>query len=192
MGKIVAIGGVTPPSSLDLIDKEIIKLTNKKSPKVLYIPTAGGEELAQCEFFRSIYVGRFGCKVDILYLIKETPTEEDIKEKLFSSDIIYVEGGSISKLMYYFKRYNMVEILKAAYEQEIVLCGKSAGALCWGKYYFENYDTEVPEKDRINEYMDVECMKFLDFTICPHYNLFHYICHCNQWGGLYASFSRIA
>lgn len=38
MGKIVAIGGVNPPTSLDLIDKEIIKLTNKKYPKTLYVP----------------------------------------------------------------------------------------------------------------------------------------------------------
>ena len=33
MGKIVAIGGVNPPSNLDSIDKEIIMLTNKENPK---------------------------------------------------------------------------------------------------------------------------------------------------------------
>ena len=180
MGKIVAIGGVTPPSTLDLIDKEIIKLTDKKSPKVLYIPTAGGDKLAQCEFFKGIYEGRLGCRVDILFLIRETPTEDEIKEKIFSSDILYIEGGSISKLMHYFKKFNMEKILEAAYEQGIVLAGKSAGALCWGQCYFENHDTEGPENNKYNNYMDVVCMKFLDFIICPHYNLEGYNCKMEE------------
>lgn len=84
MGKIVAIGGVTPPSSLDLIDEEIIKLTNKDCPKMLYVPTVGGDNLGYCEFYRGIYEGRFGCKMDVLFLIKETPTENEICEKVFS------------------------------------------------------------------------------------------------------------
>jgi dipeptidase E len=54
MGKIVGIGGVTPPSTLDLIDEEIIRLTKKKNPKVLYIPTAGGDNLDYCKLFKSI------------------------------------------------------------------------------------------------------------------------------------------
>jgi hypothetical protein len=93
MGKIVTIGEVNPPSSLDLIDKEIIKLTNKKYPKILYVPTAGGDNLGYCDFYREIYEGRFGCEMDVLFLINETPTEKEIREKIFSSDIIYVGGG---------------------------------------------------------------------------------------------------
>ena len=69
MGKIVAIGGVTPPLTLDLIDEEIIRLTGRKNPKVLYVPTAGGDNLDYCEFFKGIYEGRFGCDVDVLFLV---------------------------------------------------------------------------------------------------------------------------
>lgn len=167
MGKIVAIGGVTPPSTLDLIDEEIIKLTNKKSPKVLYIPTAGGDDLEYCKFFKGIYEGKFGCNLDVLFLIRETPTENEIREKVFSSDIIYVDGGSESRLMNYFKRFNMHKILKEAYEKGLVLAGKSAGAICWGKYDKEFKDT--------NNYIKINCLNFLEFVFCPHYNLDEFI-----------------
>jgi dipeptidase E len=167
VGKIVAIGGVTPPSTLDLIDEEIIKLTNKKSPKVLYIPTAGGDDLGYCNFFKGIYEGKFGCKVDVLFLIRETPTENEIREKVFSTDIIYVDGGSESRLMTYLKRFNMDKILKEAYEKEIVLTGKSAGAICWGKYDNEFQDTD--------NYIKINCLNFLEFVFCPHYNMDKFI-----------------
>ena len=167
MGKIVAIGGVNPPLTLDLIDEEIIRLTNKKSPKVLYIPTAGGDDLEYCKFFKGIYEGKFGCNLDVLFLIRETPTENEIREKVFSSDIIYVDGGSESRLMNYFKRFNMDKILKEAYEKGLVLAGKSAGAICWGKYDKEFKDT--------NNYIKINCLNFLEFVFCPHYNLDEFI-----------------
>lgn len=171
MGKIVAIGGVTPPQTLDLIDKEIIKLTKKKNPRILYIPTAGGDDLCYCDFFKSIYEGKFGCRFDTLFLVRDTPSEDETREKVFASDIVYVEGGSIFRLMDYFKKFNMDKVLKEAYKREIVLAGKSAGALCWGRYYFENDNTKDLEIDEFNKGMEIECLKLLDFTICPHYNV---------------------
>jgi dipeptidase E len=163
MGKFVAIGGVTPPSSLDLIDEEIIKLTNKKYPKVLYIPTAGGDNLNYCKFYKEIYEGKFGCKLDVLFLIKERPTENKIREKIFSSDIIYIGGGSVSRLIEYFIKFNLNNILKEAYDNGIVLAGISAGAICFGKHYFET--------EGVSDYKKVDCLSFYEFLICPHYNL---------------------
>jgi dipeptidase E len=174
MGKLVLIGGVTPPSSLDLIDEEIIRLTKKKNPKILYVPTAGEDDLYYCNFFRGIYEGRFGCKFDILFLVRETPTEHEIREKVFSSDIIYIEGGDVSRLMDYFKKYNIDKILEEAYKKEIVLTGKSAGALCWGRCYFISDDAKDFKSKGFNDYKDIDCLNFINFIVCPHYNLEDY------------------
>lgn len=171
MGKIVAIGGVTPHSTLDLIDEEIIRLTRKKNPKILYVPTAGGDNLDYCEFFKGIYQNKFGCEVDVLFLVRETPTENEILEKILSSDIVYIEGGSISRLLESFMRFNMSKILREAYEKGIVLAGKSAGALCWGRHYFDSENTEEFQIHGFNDYVEVECFNFLELIICPHYNL---------------------
>jgi dipeptidase E len=171
MGKIVAIGGVTPPLTLDRIDEEIIRLTGRKNPKVLYIPTAGGDDLRYCEFFKGIYEGRFGCKMDVLFLVRETPTEDEIKEKIFSSDIIYIDGGSQSRLISYFRRFKVDEFLKEAYKKDIVFAGKSAGAICWGKHYFDNESAEDFLVNGFDDYKEIVCLGFLNFIICPHYNM---------------------
>jgi dipeptidase E len=172
MGKIVAIGGVNPPSSLDLIDKKIIKLTNKKHPRILYVPTAGDDNLAYCEFYRGIYEGRFGCKMDVLFLINETPSENEIREKIFSSDIIYVGGGSVSKLLEIFEKFNVVNMLREAYNQGIVLAGISAGAICWGGKWFDSeYREDFNTMENSFDYIKEDCMGFLSLIICPHYNL---------------------
>jgi dipeptidase E len=172
MGKIVAIGGVTPPSSLDLIDEEIIKLTNKKHPKILYVPTAGGDNLGYCEFYRGIYEGRFGCKMDVLFLINEEPSLEEIREKIFSSDIIYVGGGSVVKLIKVLEKFKVISMIKEAYEKGIVFAGISAGALCWGMNYFDSeFTAGFKTIEGFSEYTKEDCMKFLPFIICPHYNL---------------------
>lgn len=172
MGKIVAIGGVTPPSSLDLIDEEIIKLTNKKYPKMLYVPTAGGDNQGYCDFYRGIYEGRFGCTMDVLFLINENPTEEEIREKIFSSDIIYVGGGSVVTLMEYLEKFDVIHMFKEAYNKGIVFAGISAGGLCWGMKYFDcEYNEGFKNIEGFSDYRVAECMGFLPFTICPHYNL---------------------
>ncbi len=69
------------------------------------------------------------------------------------------------------KKFNLDKILKEAYEKEIVLAGKSAGAFCMAKYYFKNDDIRDFKIDGFNDYIKVECLNFLDFIICPHYNL---------------------
>lgn len=169
MKKIVAIGGVDPNSTLDLIEKEIIRLSNKKNPKVLYLPTAGGDNTKNYELVKGIFEKEYGCEVDVLFLVKEDPTENDIREKVFSADIVYVGGGPVSRLMNYFKKYNMDKILKEAYEKEIVLAGISAGAICWGKYDYEEKSDLGYEGN--NNYKQIDCLNFLEFNFCPHYNM---------------------
>lgn len=171
MGKIVTIGGVTPPLTLNFIDEEIIRLTNKKYPKVLYIPTAGGDNLSYCERYKGIYEGKFGCEFDVLFLVNETPTESEIRDKIFSADIIYVGGGSPAMLMEYFIKFNLNDMLKEAYEKGIVLAGISAGALYLGRHYFETENTEDFKIEGFNNYTKVDCLGFFQFLICPHYNL---------------------
>jgi dipeptidase E len=174
MGKIVAIGGVTPPLNLDKIDEEIIRLTGKKNPKVLYVPTAGGDDLGYCEMFKGIYEGKFGCQFDVLFLVRETPNENVIREKIFSSDIIYIEGGSQSRLINTFRKFKVDKALEEAYNSDIVFAGKSAGAICWGKYYFECEETEDFLIDGYDDYKEVECLGFLKYIICPHYSMSGY------------------
>ena len=86
MKKIVAIGGGEIgrpgfPIETTEIDKEIIKLTSKKNPKVLFIPTASSDSESYYKIVKKYFGDKLGCKTDVLYLIKEKITKKEIKRK---------------------------------------------------------------------------------------------------------------
>ena len=74
--QIVAVGGgeIGRPGYLvetTKIDKEIIALTGKKSPRLLFIPTASSDSESYYEVVKKHFGKRLDCKTDVLYLIKE-------------------------------------------------------------------------------------------------------------------------
>lgn len=135
MGKIVVIGGGEIKDLETLVfDRRICELTGKKHPKALFIPTASSEPAEYIETFNKIYGKKLGCKTDVLYLIKEKPSQKEIKEKIFGSDLIYVGGGNTLKMMNKWRQTGVDKYLKQAYKQGIVLSGVSAGGICWFDY----------------------------------------------------------
>jgi len=150
------------------IDKEIIGLAGKPSPRLLFIPTASSD----AESYVNAVKGHFGrtlkCEIDILYLIKERPTKEAIEAKILSSDIIYVGGGNTLKMMKLWREYGLDEILQQAYQNGIVLSGISAGAICWFRY--GNSDSRKfanPDAGLIK----VSGLNFINTLFCPHYDV---------------------
>jgi dipeptidase E len=98
MGKIIAIcgGEIGRPGTkveTNAIDKEIIKLSGKKNPLLLFIPTASSDSESYYEVVKKHFGKKLGCRTDVLYLIKDKNTKTEIRNKILSADIIYVGGG---------------------------------------------------------------------------------------------------
>ena len=95
---IVAIGGgEIRTRGTATIDRETIRLSNKKNPKFLFIPTASSDSERYWEHVQE-YFGKFlKCKTDVLFLIKEQPSKAQIRRKILSADIVYVGGGTPCK-----------------------------------------------------------------------------------------------
>src|ERR1700693_583913 len=129
---IVAIGGgEIRTRGTAAIDREIIRLSNKQNPKLLFIPTASSDSERYWKHVQE-YFGEFlKCNTDVLFLIKEQPSKERIKEKILSAEIIYVGGGNTLLMMRLWRRLGVDKLLKAAYENGTVLSGISAGSICW-------------------------------------------------------------
>src|SRR6185437_8671482 len=113
MGKIVAIGGgdTTKLETLP-IEREIIKLSGKKHPHVVYIPTAGGDDKQWAGVFEKMYGEILGCTIDTLWLVKEKPTYEEIKKRILSADIVWVGGGNTLRMMKLWRRRGVDKALK--------------------------------------------------------------------------------
>jgi peptidase E len=55
----------------------------------------------------------------------------DIERHLLTRDVIYVGGGSVLSLLGAWRAHGLDAILRRAWEAGVVLCGGSAGSLCW-------------------------------------------------------------
>jgi dipeptidase E len=166
---LVAIGGgLIRTRGTAGIDREIIRLSNRKYPTVLFIPTASSDSDRYCRRFVE-YFGKFlKCKTDVLRLLGEPPTAQQIEKKIFSADIIYVGGGNTLFMMRLWRRLGVDNLLRAAYENGIVLSGISAGAICW--FNSGHSDSMSFYNPRDWKYINVKGLGLIRGVHCPHYN----------------------
>jgi len=172
MKKIIAIGGGEIgrpgfPVETTQIDKEIIRLTGKKNPKLLFIPTASADSENYYETVKKHFGKKLGCKTDVLYLIKNTLSKKGIEDKILKSDIIYVGGGNTLKMMIIWRKNKVDEILLRAYEKGIVMSGVSAGSICWFKYGNSDSKKFIDPNASL---MKVAGLGLINALNCPHYD----------------------
>lgn len=163
MGKIVCIGGLKGlrneskefiSYSPRKVDTEIIKLSNKKHPKVLFIGTASKEREDYFKNFKIAYES-LGANVAPLLILDNDITYTEISNTILSADIIYVGCGNTQFMLDKWKEKGVDIALKKAYEQGSVLAGMSAGSYCWFSY---NYDL-------------IEGLGLIKAINCVHYDL---------------------
>lgn len=172
MSKIIAIGGGEIgrpgyPIETKKIDKEIIRLSGKKHPKLIFIPTASGDAQSYIEPAHKHFGQRLGCKVESLRLVKNRPPLKIIRQIIFSADIIYVGGGNTLRMMNVWRRIGFDKILKLAYKKNIVLAGISAGSICW--FASGNSDSRRFTNKKA-EYILVKGLGLIKAINCPHYD----------------------
>lgn len=169
MKAIIAIGGGKFTSGGRLpIDREIVRLSGKKHPKLLFIPTASSDHEPYWRHISEYFGGLLKCRTDVLWLLKERPSHDEISNKIFSADIIYVGGGNTLMMMRLWRRLGVDRLLRAAYEKGIVLSGASAGSICWfDSGHSDSMSFYNPKKWK---YINVKGLGLIEGIHCPHYN----------------------
>ncbi len=80
---IVAIGGGEIGQLETLkIDQEIVALTGKKHPKLLFIPTASSDAAGYVQVIENMYGKKLGCVFDSLLLLREKPSKNEVEAKI--------------------------------------------------------------------------------------------------------------
>lgn len=171
MGKIVAIGGGENGHGKTnyetaVIDKEIIKLSGKTQPNFLFIGLANPYADRYFKVMKNIYGDMYGCNTD--YLTNEEHKRFDIaKSKIQWADIIYVGGGNTLKLMTDWRKYGLDKLLIEAYNDDKVLCGVSAGGICWCDYGNSDSRRFTSHSDK---FIRVKGLGLVNILFCPHIN----------------------
>ncbi|HEX6714404.1 MAG TPA: peptidase E [Thermoleophilaceae bacterium] len=130
--RIVAMGGggfSARPGDPEL-DAYVLDQAHKPSPAICLLPTASGDPDDQIQrFYRAFH--DLDCMPSHLSLFRLGARPVDIRERLLAQDVIYVGGGSMSNLLAIWRVHKLDEILYEAWRRGIVLCGISAGSMCW-------------------------------------------------------------
>ena len=95
-----------------------------------FLPSASGDaDHYIVRFYRAFDAGR--CEPSHISLFRRDHGPADLREHLLAQDLIYVGGGSVLSLLGVWRAHGIDEVLREAYAAGVVLCGVSAGSLCW-------------------------------------------------------------
>jgi peptidase E len=116
-----------------LLDDYVLGLTNVARPKVCFLPSASGDaDHYIVRFYRAFGANR--CEpshVSLFRRDKGAGLGRDVAAHLLDQDLIYVGGGSVLSLLGVWRAHGLDDVLRQAWRNGVVLCGLSAGSLCW-------------------------------------------------------------
>ena len=133
--QIVALGGGGFSMEKDgsLLDDYVLSLTDAARPRVCFLPTASGDaDHYVVRFYRRFSAGCEASHVSLFRRDQGTGgVEDDLATHLLAQDLIYVGGGNVVSMLGAWRAHGLDAILRKAWRHGIVLCGPSAGSLCW-------------------------------------------------------------
>jgi peptidase E len=130
--RILALGGggFAAGEACTALDRLVLELTERREPKICFLPTASGDQREQVLRFHERFC-RWPCEPTTLSLFHLGRDRIDPKAHLLSQDAIYVGGGSMRNMLAIWREHGIDRLMREAWEAGIVLVGLSAGAMCW-------------------------------------------------------------
>jgi peptidase E len=150
--QILGMGGYPHDALLDHA------LSLARGRRVLYVPTASGEDAASTLHWYERLHGR----AELTHLNFFPWPPEGLRELALTQDVILVSGGNTANAIAIWRAHGFDEILREAWQKGILLTGSSAGMICW----FEHGVTDSfgPQLEAM------DCLGFLPGSACPHYH----------------------
>lgn len=170
--RIIAIGGGEIKNKTTIeIDRYIATLAKEhageKRANALFFGTASHDSMPYFNSFRKTYTSVFDIKAEVALIVYGEMDVERIKGKIDMADCIYIGGGDTVYMLEKWKETGIDKMLLDAYEQGKIICGLSAGAICWFKDMYTDYQIMRGESA---DYTFKKGLGVLDGTACPHFN----------------------
>jgi dipeptidase E len=146
-----------------VLDDYVLSLTDARRPRVCFLPTASGD----ADHYVVRFYRRFSthCEASHLSLFRRDQggrgVEDDLASHLLSQDLIYVGGGNVVSMLGVWRAHGLDDILCQAWHKGVVLCGPSAGSLCWFQEALSAFHGP-PRR--------VRGLGLLPYSNCVHYN----------------------
>src|ERR1700722_7657452 len=152
----LAMEGGNPP----LHDHDL-SLRGVDTPRATSPPTASGDaDHYVVRFYRAFPAGP--CEPSHISLFRRETGVGDPRAHLLAQDVIYVGGGSLVSLLGTWRAHGIDTFLYDAWQAGVLLCGGSAGSLCWFDEVLSGFH-EGPQRR-------LRGLGFLPYSNAVHYN----------------------
>ena len=170
--RIIAIGGGEIKSKTTLeIDRYVANLAKihagEKRANALFIGTASHDSMPYFNSFRKTYTSVFDIKAEVALIVYGEMDIERISKKIDDADCIYIGGGDTVYMLEEWQETGLDKLIINAYNQGKIICGLSAGAICWFNDMYTDYEIM---RGQSSEYVMKKGLNILDGTMCPHFN----------------------
>lgn len=164
--RILAIGGGSflmedEPSPVDAL---LLQLAGVPRPRVCFIGTPSGDLPEHLERFERAFPSSV-CEPSTLSFFRKRGSLgvplTDVEPALLRQHVVYVGGGNTKSALGVWRAWGLDRALAAAYEAGVLLCGMSAGAMCW----FEAGMTDSSGEG----YQPLPCLGLLHGGCAVHY-----------------------
>ncbi len=129
----------------------------------LFLPTASHDCMPYYNTFHKVYTGIFDIKTDVALTVGREIDPEKMQKKFAAADFLYIGGGDTVFMLKSWHETGLYPYIQAALARGTLICGLSAGAICW---FEEMYSDSVIE----GEYAMYPGLGILKGKISPHYN----------------------
>ena len=151
-------GGGDTTEQTTLLHDYVLGLVGKERPRLLWVPTAVGDDPEATVWFYETFAPR--ADVRVLPVFPWPP--EHLRELILAQDAICVCGGNTANMLALWRVHGIDRYLREAWEQGVVLWGQSAGMICW---------FEAGVTDSFGPALGgMDCLGFLPGSACPHYD----------------------
>ena len=163
--QIVAFGGggFSMEPGNRLLDDYVLGLTGVERPRVCFVPTASGDADHYIVRFYRAFPSSI-CEPSHVSLFRRDKgggIDCDVAGHLLAQDLIYVGGGSVVSLLGVWRAHGLDEVLRHAWQRGTVLCGLSAGSLCWFQEAITAFHGSATR---------IEGLGLLPWSNCVHYD----------------------
>ena len=117
--------------------------------------------------FRKTYTSVFDIKADVALTVYGEMDMNRIREKFQKADFIYVGGGDTVFMIEHWKKTGLLDLILDAYERGVIICGLSAGAICWFETMYTDSESIVSDTG----YALYPGLNLIKGIISPHYDL---------------------
>jgi len=150
------------------IDRAALRLTGKKNPRFVFIPSANHVPDFEYEYVKETY-GALGVSNIALFNLDRPYSLSDAERIIKSADIIYLSGGNTFYFLKSIRHHHFDRLLIKFVQDGGVLAGLSAGAIIMTPSIAS---ASYPKFDRDENHVGIrnlDALGLVNFDFFPHY-----------------------